>query len=420
MRLAFFIMAATAASLFSLPSGHKVKQGDVQVTKSEKELLIQSGRRAVVHWDKFSVDRGERARFQMKDSKSSVLNRVSGGERSDILGKLESNGKVYLLNPKGVLIGPEAQINVHSLVASTLDVLDEEYLNGNELRFFGSEKGSIVNMGEVEGHSVFLLAGSVENHGKIKAERVALATGNKILLQPKGEQRIFIEASGAEESIDNRGKIEALTTEIKNSSPYVLAVRSSGTIEATATEKRNGKIFLVADKGTVEVDGTLRASQVDMSGDQVYLYGNALIDAPEGKVNIGRLTPTRNVVLFPESKVTVSASEMGDAGEVYIYSEGATAHYGIIEACGGLKGGNGGFVELSGKMDLGLEGRIERGAPMGTPGELLIDPKNATITAAGGPLPTPSLTFGVSSAASLSITGASLGSALDSGPVTIE
>ena len=41
-----------------------------------------------------------------------------------IHGTLQANGNVYLINPNGILVGPGANINVGSLIASTLDVPD--------------------------------------------------------------------------------------------------------------------------------------------------------------------------------------------------------------------------------------------------------------------------------------------------------
>ena len=440
LRSCFFLSAITIASIFALPSGPSIKHGKVQVTQTEKKIVIDSGKRAVINWDSFSVGKDEKAHFQMKNAKSSVLNRVTGGNKSEILGSIESNGNVYLLNAKGILFGKECQINVNSLVASTLDVLDENFLRGGELHFFGDEKGSIVNMGNIDGNAVFLLASSVENHGTIQAKHVGLATGSKILLQPKGAQRIFIEASNEEESIENSGTIEALTTEIKNNSPYVLAVRSSGTIDAIGCERRDGKIFLVAESGTAEIDGALQASHIELSGNQVFLYENAKVEAPQGKIFIGgdpqnlteNLPSAQNVTLYPGSHISASASERGDGGEIYIYSEGFLAHHGHIEARGGDEGGDGGFVELSSRFQPGLDGIIDRRAPKGKAGTFLLDPKNVNIVDAGGgggafppALITPPTPYVIpftypTAAATLSITGASLSSTLNMGDVIIE
>jgi filamentous hemagglutinin family protein len=40
------------------------------------------------------------------------LNRVLGTDGSRILGQLNANGQVFILNPNGVLFGANAQVNV--------------------------------------------------------------------------------------------------------------------------------------------------------------------------------------------------------------------------------------------------------------------------------------------------------------------
>ena len=429
LRSSFFLSAITIASIFALPSGHSVKQGGAKVVSQGEQVVITSGKSAVIHWDQFSVDKGESAKFQMQDSKSSVLNRVTGGNKSEILGRMESNGNVYLLNPKGILFGKDSQINVNSLVASTLDVLDENFLREGELHFFGDEKGSIVNMGNIEGHNVFLFANDIENHGTIQAEGVGLATGSRILLRPEGEQRIFIEASNSEETIDNRGKITALTTEIKSASPYVLAVRTSGTIDATTTQMRDGKVFLVAENGTAEIDGEINATHIEASGKLVMLSPNASVQAPEGNVFIGGdpqnlttgMVVANQVQVQEGALIDVSSKDCGDGGNIYLFAKDLTTHEGVIDARGGPNGGNGGFVELSCiENQPGFTGRIDRRAPKGEAGTLFIDPKNFVV-GAGVALPSSTITFNYpTSAATLTVTGASLGSALDFGSVIIQ
>ena len=39
-----------------------------------------------------------------------------------ILGAIQAPGSVYIINPNGVVFGPTAQVNVHSLIASSLDI----------------------------------------------------------------------------------------------------------------------------------------------------------------------------------------------------------------------------------------------------------------------------------------------------------
>jgi filamentous hemagglutinin family protein len=48
-----------------------------------------------------------------------VLNRVIGQDPSSLLGRLQSNGRVCLINPNGIVFGTGSRMDVGGLVAST-------------------------------------------------------------------------------------------------------------------------------------------------------------------------------------------------------------------------------------------------------------------------------------------------------------
>src|SRR6185437_14995562 len=110
------------------------------------------------------------------------LNRVLGADPSIIMGNLSSNGKVFLVNPNGILFGPGAQVNVAGLVASTLNISDANFMAG-QYKFSGAGGGVVLNRGSInaaDGGYVALLGASVGNQGVITAKfgTVALAAGN--------------------------------------------------------------------------------------------------------------------------------------------------------------------------------------------------------------------------------------------------
>jgi filamentous hemagglutinin family protein len=81
-----------------------------------------------------------------------AVNRILDTNGTQILGRLNANGQVYLINPNGILFGQGAQVNVGGLVASTLD-LNDASLSGNTRIFSGNGNGtgtgSIVNQGTI-------------------------------------------------------------------------------------------------------------------------------------------------------------------------------------------------------------------------------------------------------------------------------
>ncbi len=87
--------------------------------------------------------------FVQQSAQSAVLNRVVGQELSSLLGRLESNGRVYLLNPNGVIVGQGAVIDTAGFIASALSMTDEDFLAG-QLRFAGDgTEGPVINRGYI-------------------------------------------------------------------------------------------------------------------------------------------------------------------------------------------------------------------------------------------------------------------------------
>ena len=94
------------------PIGGQVTAGSASFEGGASALTIrQSSDRGIIHWEDFSIGKSESVKFLQPGASSAILNRVTGGKRSDLLGALQANGHVYLINPSGILIGAGAVIN---------------------------------------------------------------------------------------------------------------------------------------------------------------------------------------------------------------------------------------------------------------------------------------------------------------------
>ena len=103
----------------------QVVAGSAAISQSGQLTQIQQhSQRAVINWQSFSIPAGNTVRFDQPNSSAAVLNRVTGGDPSAIMGSLQANGNVFLVNPNGNVFGPGARVDVNGIVASTLDLSD--------------------------------------------------------------------------------------------------------------------------------------------------------------------------------------------------------------------------------------------------------------------------------------------------------
>ncbi len=213
----FAVTAAVFAPLTgnAAPAGGTVVAGNATITSSSGGTTInQSSQNAALNWQSFNIGVGESVRFVQPNAQSVALNRVLGSDPSSILGTLAANGKVFLVNPNGVLFGTGSRVSVGGLVASTRDISVRDFVAGR-YNFVGAGNGSVVNEGSInaDGGYVALLGATVSNRGVISARlgTVALAAGNAITLDVAGDGllNVSVDAGAVSALAENGGIIRA-------------------------------------------------------------------------------------------------------------------------------------------------------------------------------------------------------------------
>lgn len=210
-----FFMIFWCKPVLALPQGGSPLDGGTTITNPSANALhiTQQVQREIINWQSFSIGNGQLTEFfKQGGGNFSTLNRVTGGNLSEIYGTLRaSNGNIYLVNPNGVLIGSSGLIDVNTFVASTLDVNNGAFLSGGDMIFGGTSDASIENLGTINavGGDVFLIARNIKNAGTINAPEgtVGLAAGKpadgeklEVLLKASGSQRIFIRTKKIKEA----------------------------------------------------------------------------------------------------------------------------------------------------------------------------------------------------------------------------
>src|SRR5476649_2233774 len=154
------------------PTGGQVVAGSATFSAGAGTLTVtQTSARAIINWQDFSIASGAFTKFVQPDAASATLNRVVSGAPSTLAGTLQANGRIFLINPNGILVGAGARIDTAGFLASTLDVANNEFLAGGDLHFSGDSTAAIKNLGAINalGGDVFLIARQVENSGTIAA-----------------------------------------------------------------------------------------------------------------------------------------------------------------------------------------------------------------------------------------------------------
>ncbi|MBN3853323.1 filamentous hemagglutinin N-terminal domain-containing protein [Paraburkholderia sp. Ac-20340] len=256
------------------PSGGQVVAGVGTITQAGSTTTIQQGSPTLqLSWQSFNVGAGQTVNFVQPGSSSLAVNRILGSTPSAVLGKLNANGQVWLINPNGVLFGPSARVNVGGIVASTLDV-DPGTPGSHSRRFSGDGQGSVVNQGTIiaaDGGYVALLGNHVSNEGVISARlgTIALAGGRAATLTFDGSRllNVQVDASTLDNLAENRQLLVAdggqvIMTAGAKDALLASAVNNTGKIRAQTVEDHEGKIVLLGgmEAGQVNVGGTLDAS----------------------------------------------------------------------------------------------------------------------------------------------------------------
>ncbi len=397
--LALAIAAAFAPiAVFANPAGPTVTNGSASFSSSGNTLTIVNTPGTIINWQQFNIGQNELTRFIQQSSQSTVLNRVTGLDPSQIFGTLQSNGKVFLINPNGIMFGPNAVIDVFGLVASNLNLSDADFLAGR-FSFNGGGAGAVVNQGAITtpvGGSVYLIGSSVTNQGLITSPsgQVLLAAGQSVSLADTGTPNLSVTLTANGNQAVNLGQITAQGGQIDI---YGALIDQQGILRADSADvNAQGQIVLKATQST-NVSGTISATNsagaggsVEVLGDQVTLASSAKIDVSGasggGTVLVGGDTHGANGAIQNATQTNVAAgatinadaTESGNGGKVIVWADDKTFYDGFISARGGPNGGDGGFVETSGRQ-LEVSGTVTTYAPKGKTGNWLLDPAGICI-----------------------------------------
>lgn len=410
-----------------LPSDPAVVGGAATITSpgGGQMYVDQTSTMAVINWGSFSIAPGSVFLVTQPGADSALLNRVTGDTVTRIDGFLGANGQVFVVNRNGIVIGAEGRIEAAGFVGSTLDIATEDFMAGR-LRFAGENPGRVVNEGRIDiipGGYAALIGGQVTNSGTIRVPfgTVGLGAGRRAVLNIGGDEflQVALPPGDSEELlalIEQSGTISADggVVEIMAAAAHDAArnaVNLSGVVEARTVSGVSGRVTLGGGGGTVRVTGRVdvgggssavidsspvppprpeRGGDVTITGAAIELSG-ATVDASGtgggGTIRIGGdyrgtgdLPRSDRTTIDATSRLIADGIGDADGGRIILWSDGTTWFGGAVSVRGGDQGGDGGFVEISGRDYLALRSRdVDLAAPNGEAGHALFDPRNLRI-----------------------------------------
>lgn len=292
--------------------------------------ITQNDAAGILRWQSFDIGADAKVEIVQPSATAVLLNKIDAGVSPTMIeGMLKANGHVYIYNPNGIVFGKSANINVASLVASSLKIDDRRFLAGlvapNLEPIFAADpayvdpvtgvKGATPGAVEVEGDGsqkarlntasggkIMLLAPNVSNNGSLSAPdgQVVLAAGGKVYLAAPSEpgmRGLIVEVSNnnlpaiagvASNGAATNGVQGNISVGRGNASMVGFAVNQMGTVSASTSINLNGSIYLRARSGATK-DGE----------------SSAILTNEGGKLTLGKNSLTQ-VAIF-DDKLTAPA-----------------------------------------------------------------------------------------------------------------
>lgn len=367
MKFSFFwVVLFIIANIDAAPKNLEIVSGSASLEKKANHLEIKPSNKAILNWEDFSINANEKVIFTFDKSSHCALNRVIGTDPSKILGSLESNGKIYLINPNGIFIGKDAYINVASFIASTFDILNKDFLSSDELLFQKNSDASLFNLGTIHTtlDDIVLISSNIKNEGNIQSAKSAYLLSQDTVFLKTTDNDLIIKMQKDQNEKNLISKIE------NTGNIYVHAINGIKDDSNLHVAQEKGKIYLFADEIYLKENSTIDASSNTNAGE--ILIGGDYQGKNDSFINSQRVFVDKDVSILANSNIE------GKAGKIILWADDNLTFLGKAHAQN-LGVGDGGFIEISAPTFF-VNGDVNTSAKNGNNGLKLFDPANITIT----------------------------------------
>jgi filamentous hemagglutinin family protein len=310
------LMCGTAAAN---PTGPTVVNGLVTFSVNGTTLTVTNSPNSIINWQGFSISAAELTQFVQQSASSAVLNRVVSANPSTISGALQSNGRVFLVNPNGIVFGVGSQVDVGGLVASTLNITDANFVAGTHTYTAGAQAGPISVIGSIAAQKgVYLIAPNITISGPIASA-----------------QGTFVAAAGQSVNI------------VESSAGNAISATSAGSGLETITV--NNGIIISAQNFIFESSGSSNSNIGTIVTNNNPIPLSSILSVSQGQLtNLGSLS-TGSISLGTGSSVATGFQNISAGGAVTLSTGSVSLGRGSSVATGFAGNfGAGGAITVSG------------------------------------------------------------------------
>lgn len=297
----------SATNIYAAPIGGSITHGTGSIDNREEKItnIIQESDQLIIDWDSFNLANDEEVNFAQPSAESMVLNNILQYDTSTVNGIINANGRVFLINPRGLIFGSDAQINTADLIVSSLSVVKDEFINGEFVfKDIYDNQGVIINNGTITASSgVSFIAESLINRGLIQAELgyINMAAGKQAYLTfddqgymgVKVDEAVLNNTLGLKQAVENSGQLlaagrVAISAQTSNQL-FDQAINNTGIVKAngfnlnsvenppTISFKSNGDIN---NSGSLVAANTLLAAN-DLGAGRIIISGKDVVHSGE-------------------------------------------------------------------------------------------------------------------------------------------
>ncbi|WP_272840427.1 filamentous haemagglutinin family protein [Rhodoplanes sp. TEM] len=254
--------------------------------------IEQTQSRAILSWESFNIGSATTLTFDQQGNTDWVaLNRVVGASTSpsQILGTIKADGTVLVINQNGIIFGAGSQINVHSLIASTLEI--GRSTENSVARTIAQRNTEFLDYG---------LTGYAETNASTGSTYAAFSGVTDSATAPSSAA-VTVE-EGAIVTSDSGGMILLIAPTVTNAGWLSAA---DGQVSLVGAKALTGSVYLTASDGSDTAEDPYVRGYL-ITNYEGTVVNSGLIEAERGYIDLAATTVTNSGIL--RSTTSVSAN----------------------------------------------------------------------------------------------------------------